>query len=296
MSRILISGASGFIGRPLVSFLRSRGHSVCSLSRESQAGEIVWNPEAQKANLSDFEGFDAVIHLAGEPLTLSRWTKKKRDRIFNSRVEGTLFLSRLLKSVAKPPKIFLSASAVGFYGDRGEELLTEDSSSGSNFLARVCREWEMASLSLLNQGIRVVHARFGLVLDSSGGLLQKLLFPFRLGLGGRLGSGNQWISWIKLQDLVRALCFLLDTESFQGPVNLVAPQPVRQREFARILAKNLHRPHFFRIPAWLLRLLFGEAAALVLASQKVKSAKLLASNFDFKYLDLRSAVYHSLQF
>ncbi|MBX7065723.1 MAG: TIGR01777 family oxidoreductase [Parachlamydiales bacterium] len=297
MQRILISGASGFIGQPLVSFLERQGHSVISLSRTPEKNAIVWDPEAGKANPDDFEGFDAVIHLAGEPLTLSRWTKSKREKILFSRTIGTMFLAHILKSTLSPPKVFISASAVGFYGDRGEEILNEDSSAGAGFLANVCCAWEKASFSLKDRGIRVVHTRFGIVIGPNGGVLKKLLLPYRLGLGGTLGTGRQWISWVHRTDLIHALSFILQSPSLSGPINIVSPEPIRQKDFAKTIAELLHRPHFLHTPAWALRLVLGIAAdELLLSSTRVQSAKLLASKFAFQYSDLRSAVYNALQF
>lgn len=297
MFRILVSGASGFIGQPLVSFLHSQGCQVVSLSRKPEDFEIGWDPENRRANQSDFENFDAVIHLAGEPLTLSRWSKAKREKILVSRTNGTAFLAQLLKSALRPPKVFISASAVGFYGDRGEEILTEDSPEGSGFLAGVCSAWEKASFWLQERGVRLVQARFGLVIGPDGGVFKRLVLPYQFGLGGKLGTGKQWISWIHRIDLIQALFFILENPSLSGPINLVAPLPIRQYEFAKTMAELLHRPHFFHIPAWFLRLILGLTAdELLLPSIRVKPAKLLASKFSFQYSDLRSAMYSSLQF
>jgi uncharacterized protein (TIGR01777 family) len=299
MTRILVSGASGFIGKPLVSFLTSAGAEVVSLIRKSDSyapNSIVWDPEAGSARKEDFEDFDAVIHLAGEPLTLTRWSTKKREKILQSRTVGTMFLSHLLASAVCPPKLFLSASAIGYYGDRGEEILTEESEAGRGFLAHVCCAWEKASFALQNRGSRVVHARFGMVLGPNGGALKKMLVPYRLGLGGRLGSGKQWVSWVHRDDLIQALSHIINTPSLEGAVNVVSPNPVRQEDFSRTLAELLGRPHFFNLPAWLLRLRFGSVAdELILASTRVKCAKLLAAKYPFIYSDLRSALYKALQ-
>lgn len=294
MARILISGASGFIGRPLVSFFRSQGHSVFSLSRSR--GDILWNPDEAQANPADFEGFDAVIHLAGESLSFSRWTAGKREKILSSRLLSTLLLSQMLTQVTQAPKVFIGASAIGFYGNRGDEILSEKDQKGKGFLSNVCFAWEEASQGLAAKGIRVVHARFGVVIGPGGGVLQKLIKPYQWGLGGKIGSGEQWISWIHLTDLVRSLFAVFENNSVEGPINLVAPNAVRQKEFAKILAEELHRPHFFNLPAWLLRSLFGcFAEEVLLASTRVKCAKLLASKFPFQYTDLRSAVHNGLQ-
>ncbi len=297
--RILISGASGFIGKPLSFFLSSQGHRIVRLIRDfgkQEPDSVSWNPEEGKARKEDFEGFDAVIHLAGEPLTLSRWSEKKRKKILLSRTVGTTFLSHLFSTALRPPKLFLSASAFGFYGDRGEKLLTEESEAGRGFLAHVCCAWEKASYAMKKRGARVVQARFGIVLGPDGGVLKKMVPPYRLGLGGRLGSGKQWISWIALEDLMRAVDHVMSREFLEGAVNIVSPHPIRQEEFSKILAECLHRPHWLSIPAPLLRFFFGQTAdELLLSSAKVEPTKLLASNFVFQYPDLRSALFKALR-
>lgn len=275
---------------PLVSFLVSQGHVVVPLVRKSAPDSILWDPEKGEARPEDFEDFDVAIHLAGEPLTLCRWSAAKREKILQSRTVGTLFLSHLLSKAARPPKLFIAASAIGYYGDRGEEIVDEKSPAGQGFLAHVCGAWEKASFAMQGRA-RVVHTRFGMVLGLHGGALQKMLLPYKLGLGGPLGTGQQWVSWVHRDDLIRALVHVIHHESLEGPVNVVSPHPVRQEEFSAILAHQLHRPHFFRVPAWALRLRFGEAAdELILASSRVKCAKLLASKFAFNYPDLRSAL------
>jgi hypothetical protein len=292
--RILISGASGFVGTPLSSFLSSQGHTVIALVRAQDRrlpNYILWDPEEGKASLRDFEGFDVVIHLAGEPLTLTRWSKEKRDKILYSRTVGTMFLSHLLSLTAKPPQLFIAASAFGYYGDRGDEILTEESGPGEGFLPAVCSAWEKASYAIENRGARVARARFGMVLGPNGGALQKMILPYRLGLGGRLGSGKQWMSWIALDDLIRAIDHIIHTDSLSGPINLVSPNPVRQEDFSKTLAELLHRPHFFSIPRWALYLALGKMVDdFLLASARVKPTKLLASNFTFNYPDFRSAL------
>jgi len=295
--RILVSGAFGFIGSPLTSFFSSIGHEVVPLVRNSdkKTSAIIWDPERELANPEDFEGFDAVFHLAGEPLTFSRWSHEKKKKIFDSRVQGTSFLSRTLASLDHPPKLFLSASACGFYGDRKEEILTEKSEAGRGFLAEVCSAWEEASFAIAKRGSRVVHTRFGIVLGPNGGSVQKMLPFYKLGFGGKLGSGKQWMSWIALQDLIRALVHILQNESLQGPVNVVSPHPVRQEIFAKTLAELLHRPSFFHSPAWALRLGLGATAdELLLGSSRVQPVKLLESNFLFQYPDVRSALLNAL--
>jgi len=265
MSRILLSGASGFIGRPLFDRLLSKGHEVLRLARsgsKKEDGSIIWDPEGAKARKEDFEGFDAVIHLAGEPISLGRWSKLERKRILFSRTVGTLLLSQILSQLYSPPKVFLSASAVGFYGDRGEEILTEESDPGRGFLANVCCEWEKASYAIENRGSRTAHMRFGKVVGPKG----KTCLP--LGLGPK----NRWISWIEREDLIRAVEHILDHDSLEGPINLVSPNPVQQKEFSQI-----------SIPPWALRLRYGLAAdELLLSSTRAVPSKLLASEFIFQ--------------
>ncbi|PIS02816.1 MAG: TIGR01777 family protein [Chlamydiae bacterium CG10_big_fil_rev_8_21_14_0_10_42_34] len=299
MARILISGATGFVGSPLSLFLKSQNHQVVTLVRATEQKDrdsIVWDPLNRIAESKEFEGFDVVIHLAGEPLTLSRWSSEKQKKILESRTKSTEFLTSLLVNAKIAPKLFLSASAFGFYGDRGDEVLTEESGVGNGFLAEVCSLWEKASMPLVERGVRVAHARFGMVLGARGGALKKMLLPYKLGLGGPLGDGMQWVSWIALEDLIEAINFVIQTESLNGPVNFVSPNSVRQAEFSSLLAQVLHRPHFFSTPAWVLKFIYGIAAKeLLLSSAKVMPAKLIAANFSFKYPDLRSALCKALQ-
>lgn len=290
--RILISGASGFVGAPLSTHLKAQGHEVISLVRHptSDPKAILWNPEEKKADSSSFNGFDAVIHLAGDPLSFSRWSPAKKEKIFQSRVEGTRFLSSLLSSVKKPPRIFIAASAVGIYGDRGEEMLDESSSLGENFLSHVCREWEAAVWPLENLGVRVAKTRFGMVLGRHGGALSKMLPIYRWGLGSTLGNGKQWMSWIALPDLISAMSHVL-TNNLKGPINFVSPHAARQKAFSKTLAHLLKRPHVGKIPACILRMYLGTVAdELILASAHVTPSKLLASGFSFKYPMLEDAL------
>jgi hypothetical protein len=256
----------------------------------------VWDPQKGLARQEDFENFDAVIHLAGEPLTFARWSKEKQKAILTSRTIGTMFLSHLLSSVSSPPKVLLTASAIGYYGNRGDDTLTEQSPPGTGFLSHVCTSWEKACHSAQNRGIRVIHTRFGMVLGPNGGALQKMLPLYRLGLGAKLGSGRQWVSWVALHDLIQSIHHILTHSSIEGSVNVVSPNPVRQAEFSHLLAQLLHRPHFLSIPAWALRLRFGLMAdELLLSSAKAEPAKLVASKFRFLYPDLRSALCKVLQ-
>ncbi len=282
--RILISGASGFVGAPLVSFLVSNGHTVISLSHsQGSSTSIFWDPENKIAGKDLFEGFDGVIHLAGEPLSFTRWSEKKKEKIKNSRIEGTKFLSQILSSLSKPPKLFIQASAIGIYGDRGEEILDETSEAGNGFLSSVCREWEAASRPLEKIGIRTVKTRFGMVLGKNGGAFAKMEPIYRYGMGAVLGTGRQFLSWIALEDLIRAMDFIIHAD-ISGPVNFVAPTCIRQEAFSRELARTLHRPHFLKIPAEILRGLLGDMAdELLLASAHVIPRKMLESGFVFQY-------------
>jgi hypothetical protein len=247
-------------------------------------------------NPAELEGFDGVVHLAGESIAAGRWTEKKKRRIRDSRVRGTRLLAESLAGLQNPPRVFVGASAMGYYGDRGEEVLREESAPGTLFLSAVCREWESAAQPLSARGVRVVHARFGLVLGSSGGALAKMLPPFRLGLGGVLGRGDQYMSWISLDDAVGALLHALSTESLSGPVNAASPAPVTNREFTKTLGRVLGRPTIFPLPAWAARLIFGQMAEeLLLASARLEPAKLLKTGFTFRHPDLETALRHVLK-
>ncbi|MBI4323331.1 MAG: TIGR01777 family protein [Candidatus Omnitrophica bacterium] len=276
--KILVSGSHGFLGSALVPFLIPRGHQVTRLVRP-------YDPAA-------LDGVEAVVHLAGENI-IGRWTPEKKTRIRDSRVNGTRVLAESLARLAPPPQVLVCASAVGYYGDRGEERLQEDSPAGSGFLAEVCREWEAATLPAVQQGIRVVNLRIGMVLSPQGGALAKMFPAFRLGLGGCLGSGRQYLSWIALDDLLEAITFALAAPNLRGPVNAVAPTPVTNRAFTKTLGRLLGRPTLCPVPAFAARLVFGEMAQeLLLASARVMPAALLASGFAFRYPDLDGALRH----
>ncbi len=289
--KILVSGVSGPIGAALLPSLNSQGYKVTRLVRGVASGEdrIPWNP-GQPLDPKSVCGFDAVIHLAGEAV-VGRWTESKKARIRDSRVLGTRHLAEALAKATQSPSVLISASAVGYYGDRGEEVLREDSLPGSGFLAEVCREWEAAAKPAAAAGIRTVQIRIGLVLSQVGGALQKMLPPFRMGLGGNMGNGRQWWSWIDVQDIAGAIHYIMKTESLQGPVNFVAPRPVTNAEFTKTLAAVLSRPAIFPMPAFAARLAFGQMAdELLLASQRVEPAKLLASGYKFKHPELTPAL------
>jgi uncharacterized protein (TIGR01777 family) len=281
----------------LTKSLEPEGHEIFRLVRHapnSQA-EVEWSPDRYSIALARIEGFDAVVNLAGDSIAEGRWTEEKKRRIRESRVKGTKLLGDALANLTKRPKTFICASAIGYYGNRGDELLTETSAPGDDFLAEVCVEWEKATALATEKGIRVVNARFGVILDSHGGALAKMLPPFRLGLGGRVGSGKQWMSWIALDDVVGALKFALVNDSLSGPVNFVAPNPVTNAEFTKTLGKVLSRPTLFPIPAFGVRLMFGEMAdALLLASQRVEPARLQGAGYQFQFSRLDEALGHAL--
>ena len=291
MDRILVSGVSGPIGVALVPSLVSGGAQIVRLVRGTakNAEQISWEPLAP-ISAAAVSGFDAVIHLAGESV-VGRWTDAKKKAVRESRVLGTRNLATALAKSDAKPGVLVCASAVGFYGNRGDELLREESPSGRGFLPEVCREWEAASRIAAEAGIRTVNIRIGLVLSPTGGALQKMLPPFKLGLGGRLGPGTQWWSWVHVHDIVGAIYHIIQTESLSGPVNLVAPSPVRNEEFTRALASVLRRPAVFPVPAFAARLALGEMAQeLMLSSQRVVPEKLVTSAYSFRFRELRAAL------
>lgn len=297
--KILVSGASGLVGSAVVSNLSSKGVEVLQLVRATprdEAREVLWNPEKGIEDAGKLEGLDAVIHLAGEPIAEGRWTEEKKRRIRESRVRGTGVLAEALARLERRPSALLSASAIGYYGSRGAEILTEETKPGDDFLARVCRGWEEATAPAVEAGIRVVKMRFGVILSAQGGALAKMLTPFKLGVGGRLGSGEQYMSWITLDDVVGVIDYLLEQDSLSGPVNTVAPEPVTNREFTKALGEALSRPTLFPVPKFALRLAFGEMADVaLLASQRVEPARLKASGYIFKHPKLKAALRHVLK-
>jgi uncharacterized protein (TIGR01777 family) len=290
-AKILVSGSSGLIGAALIPALKSGGYDITCLVRgtASRRDQIQWDP-AQPLVPESVSGFDAVVHLAGESI-VGRWTEGKKRRIRESRVKGTLHLAEALAQAPQRPRVLISASAIGYYGDRGDEVLREDSASGAGFLPEVCREWEDATEPATKAGIRTVQVRFGLVLSQHGGALQKMLSPFRLGVGGNMGNGRQWWSWIDIDDLVGAVQHVIKTETLRGPINVVGPNPLTNAEFTKTLASVLSRPALFPMPAFAARLVFGQMGdELLLASQRVEPAKLLASGYVFQKPDLRAAL------
>jgi uncharacterized protein (TIGR01777 family) len=290
-ARILVSGSSGLIGAALIRVFKLSGYEITCLVRGAVSGkeQIQWDP-ARPLAPELVSGFDAVVHLAGESI-VGRWTEARKRRIRESRVQGTRRLAEALAQAPQRPRLLISASAIGYYGDRGDEILHEDSSSGSGFLAEVCREWEAATEPAAKAGIRTALMRFGLVLSSSGGALQKMLPPFRIGVGGNMGNGRQWWGWIDIDDLVGAVLHVMKTETLRGPVNVVAPSPLTNAEFTKTLASVLSRPAILPMPAFAARLAFGQMGdELLLASQRVEPAKLIASGYVFQNPDLRAAL------
>jgi uncharacterized protein (TIGR01777 family) len=290
-AKILVSGSTGLIGTALLSALRTSGYEVSCLVRGGTSGkeQIGWDPARPLAPES-VSGFDAVVHLAGESI-VGRWTDAKKRRIRESRVQGTRNLAAALAAAPQRPQLLISASAIGYYGDRGEETLREDSSSGDGFLPEVCREWEETAEPVAKVGIRCVQIRIGVVLSASGGALHAMLLPFRMGVGGKMGSGRQWMSWVHIDDLVGAVQHVIKCDMLRGPVNAVAPNPARNAEFTKVLASVLSRPAIFPMPAFAARLVFGQMGdELLLASQRVEPAKLLTSGYFFKKSDLKTAL------
>lgn len=299
--RIIVTGAGGLVGAALVPSLLGRGHEVTRLVRRTPqtdgAGvrEVAWHPERGEMDAAALEGHDAAVHLAGENIAEGRWTKEKKRRIRESRVRGTRLLAETLARLKQKPRVLISASAIGYYGDRGAEVLTEQSTAGAGFLAEVCREWEAAAEPARDASIRTVLLRFGLILSAEGGALAKMLLPFKLGVGGKVGSGRQYYSWIALNDVINIIHFALADESLSGPVNVVAPEPVTNAEFTKALGGVLGRPTFFPAPAFGLRLALGEMAdALLLASERVVPVRLESAGYGFKYPSLESALRHLL--
>lgn len=281
------------IGRALVPRLEAEGRRVYALGREKEGRGPWWDPGLGTIDFGDLDEVNAVVHLAGENIAQGRWTRSKKERIRQSRIEGTRLLVQALKALSPRPGTLISASAVGFYGDRGEELLNEQSEAGSGFLASVCQEWEAETAPAAASGIRVVLARFGVVLSAEGGAIRSIQRPFRLGLGGVIGPGTQYLSWITAEDVAAILQFFLDDPSISGPVNVVSPNPVTNREFTKALGRALRRPTILPMPAFAARLLLGEVAdELLLSSARVAPDKLLSAGYKFKHPDLDAALEH----
>ncbi len=298
--KILITGASGLVGSHLVPELAGVGHKILTLSRSEAESdtEIEWDAETgfEKAELAKMEGVNAVIHLAGESVAGLNWSEEKKGRIRDSRVNGTRILIEGLKKLKKPPSIFIGASAVGYYGDRGDEKLTETSPAGEGFLAEVCQEWEAETDRAKDFGARTAKIRIGLVLTKEGGALGTMLTPFSYGVGGVVGSGKQYMSWISLDDLVRIFIFVLNNEDVEGIVNATSPNPVRNEEFTRVLGKVVRRPTFIPVPEFGVRMLLGEMGEqLLLEGARVFPEKLEETDFKFEYEKLESALKNAIK-
>ena len=294
--KILVSGSSGLIGSALAPLLSARGHSITRLVRlDPQPGQVQWDPERGTIEAARLEGFDSVVHLAGQNIAAGRWTPEQKASIRVSRVKGTRILSEALAVLPAPPPILICASAIGYYGDRGDEVLHEESAAGSGFLPEVCRAWEAAAAPARKMGIRVINLRTGVVLSAAGGALAKMLPAFKTGLGGVIGSGRQYMSWIALDDVVGAIDHALSNTALDGPVNVVAPHPLTNREFTVTLGRVLSRRTLFPLPAFAVRLAFGKMAdELLLASQRVEPAKLASSGYKFQFPELEGALRHVL--
>ena len=289
--KILVSGMSGPIGAELLPAIGASGNKVTRLVRRppQSSDEIRWDP-MRSIVPETVSGFDAVIHLAGESI-VGRWTSEKKARMVDSRVQGTGHLAEALARASRKPQVLITASAIGYYGDRGEETLTEESGPGTNFLAGLCRQWEAATGAAAQAGIRTVQVRIGVMLSTKGGALPKMLTPFKLGLGGRIGSGRQYLSWISIDDVVGAILYALNAGQVRGPVNATAPNPATNSEFTRSLAEVLHRPAIFPMPTFAVRALFGQMGdELLLASARVLPSKLQVSGYQFRRPELKTAL------
>ncbi|MBK5227406.1 MAG: TIGR01777 family oxidoreductase [Actinobacteria bacterium] len=290
--KVAVTGSHGLIGRAVVRALAARGDEVVPLVRsEPRSGEVVWDPQAGTIDAQGLEGVDAVVHLAGEGIGDRRWTPTHKARVLDSRVRGTTLIAETIAGLSKKPDVLVSASAIGFYGDRADEILTEESAKGDDFLAHVVDQWETSTSPAEDAGIRVVKIRTGLVLSEEGGILPKMMLPLRFFVGGRLGSGRQYMSWIALDDELGAILHLLDSD-VSGPVNLTSPNPVTNAEFTKVLAEVMHRPAFLAVPAFALKLALGSEMAkeTVLVSQRALPARLESSGYTFRHPELLGAL------
>jgi len=296
--KILISGSSGLVGSALIDSLRAEKHSIARLVRSgspSQSGpaaeNIRWEPPTGSMDLAGMEAADAVVHLAGASIAEGRWTSARKQILRRSRVDATRHLIAGLAQLKQKPRVLVAASAIGYYGDRGDETLTESSASGNDFLAQICRDWESETAQAERLGIRTVMLRFGIILAAKGGALKRILVPFRLGVGGRLGTGRQWMSWITLDEVAAVIQYVIKNDSLRGPVNAVSRTPVTNSEFTSVLASVLHRPALFPAPRAVLRLALGEMAdALLFSSQRVAPQKLQAQLYPFRHPELKEAL------
>ncbi len=296
--KVLVTGSTGLVGSTLIPFLATEGHTMTRLVRSRPSSpnqEAGWDPERGDLDPAGLEGHDAVVHLAGENIAAGRWTPERKEKIRASRVNGTRLLCEALAGLDDPPKVLVSASAIGYYGERGNEAVTEESTAGSGFLPEVCKAWEEAAQPAANAGIRVVHVRIGIVMSPAGGALAKMLTPFRMGLGGKIGSGKQYMSWISIDDLIGVIHHAITSGALIGPVNAVAPTPVRNSEFTRILGRVLGRPALIPLPAFAAKMMLGEMAdELLLASTRVEPGRLKSTGYTFHHSRLEEALRHVL--
>jgi uncharacterized protein (TIGR01777 family) len=296
--RIVLAGGTGFVGGALRESLVEKGHELVILTRRSSLENQPvlrtryrhWNPPQSGTWENEISGANAVINLAGEPIVGKRWTNEQKQKLAQSRIGATQAMVRAIQMARKKPFLFLNASAIGYYGPRGDEELTEEAPPGQDFLGETCKTWETEALRAEEFGIRVVRLRIGIVLGESGGALSKMLFPFKLGLGGPLGSGRQWMSWIHLKDLIGLINFLIERKEIRGAVNGTAPNPVRMREFAETLGDALRRPAFLPMPGFLLKVLLGEMADVLLKGQRVFPTRARAAGYAFQFSDLQPAL------
>jgi uncharacterized protein (TIGR01777 family) len=294
MKKVLISGSSGFIGSYILPYLSEQGFRISRLVRRkglTSDSEIFWDPLEETIEDISKDEIDLVIHLAGESIATGRWTSQKKARIKNSRVKNTHFLSRTLAELEFKPKLLICASAIGYYGDRGMEILNERSDPGDGFLAQVCQEWEAATKPAAEAGIRVIHLRFGIILSSEQGALAKMLPAFKAGLGGKIGSGQQYMSWITVEEVVRVIQYVITTPGLNGPINVVSPNPVTNEEFTKCLGQVLSRPVLFTLPSIILKATLGQMAKeLLLTSTRVTPKKLIDSGYTFQHARLDPAL------
>lgn len=297
--KILITGASGLIGRRLTETLLSQSHEITVLTRAPERAAKILGPKVEfwpsLTDKTSLDGFDAVINLAGEPIADKRWTKDQKQKLCNSRWQLTEKLAQLINASQQPPAVFISGSAVGYYGDQGQAVVAEDEPPNKQFTWQLCARWEALALAAESSKTRVCLLRTGVVLAEKGGALAKMVLPFRAGLGGPLGEGQQYIPWIHIDDMVNGILFLLNHETLNGPFNLVAPYPVRNDQFSALIGEILHRPAFMRVPASVLRLLMGESAVLVLGGQRAIPQRLEDAGFEFKYSELKPALEQVLE-
>jgi uncharacterized protein len=291
--KVLVSGASGLVGSALIPVLEDAGHETLRLVRHpvrDPGAEMQWDPYAGSFDSGELPPFDAIIHLSGENIA-GRWTSAKKRNIYDSRIRTTTFLAECMERMDQPPKVWLCASAIGYYGDQGDTILTESAEPGATFLASVCEDWERAAAQVTNKGVRVVNMRFGVVLDQDDGSLPLMMMPIKMGVGGVIGDGKQYFSWITLDDLVNAIVFALDNDSLDGPVNFVAPNPVTNHELTKTLGKVLNRPTVLPAPKFALRLLLGQMAdELLLPSTRVVPEKLTEAGFEFEHPEIGEAL------